>query len=64
MPEEISNTDGQEKQDSEISAAKRLLPKIRAQHPRMPFIWMGDGEFKDLAQHTAICDYRRPRLGF
>lgn len=42
MPEEISNTDGQEKQDSEISAAKRLLPKIRAQHPRMPFIWMGD----------------------
>ena len=28
MPEEVSNTDGQAKQDSEISAAKRLLPKL------------------------------------
>ena len=42
MPEAIRNTDGEEKQDCEINAAYRLLPKIRATHPRMPFIWLAD----------------------
>lgn len=42
MPEEIRNTDGEEKQDCEINAAYRLLPKIRAAHPRMSFIWLAD----------------------
>lgn len=42
MPEAIKNTDGQKKQDCEINAAKRLLPKIRTQHPRMKFIWLAD----------------------
>lgn len=42
MPEDIANTDGTEKQDCEINAAKRLLPKIRTDHPRMNFIWVAD----------------------
>ena len=42
MPEDIRNTDGDEKQDCEINAAKRLVPKIRKSHPRMPMIWLAD----------------------
>ena len=42
MPEDIRNTDGNEKQDCEINAAKRLVPKIRTSHPRMPMIWLAD----------------------
>lgn len=42
MPEPINNSDGKDKQDCEINAAKRLLPKIRSQHPRMNFIWLAD----------------------
>ncbi len=38
MPEDISNLDGEDKKDSEINAAKRLIPKIKAAHPRMPKI--------------------------
>lgn len=33
MPEEISNRDGGTKQDCEVNAAKRLLPKIRQDYP-------------------------------
>lgn len=42
MPEPINNHDGDAKQDCEINAAKRLLPKLRSQHPRMGFIWLAD----------------------
>lgn len=42
MPEAIKNSDGQKKQDCEINAAKRLLPQVRSQHPRMDFIWLAD----------------------
>ncbi len=45
MPEEIKNTDGTEKQDCEINAAKRLLPKLRKDHPQLGFIIVGDGLF-------------------
>ncbi len=33
MPEEIRNTDGATKQDCEMNAAKRLIPKLRKAHP-------------------------------
>ena len=42
MPEDIRNSDGDEKQDCEINAAKRLVPKIRKAHPRMPMLWLAD----------------------
>jgi hypothetical protein len=34
MPEEIYNTDGSTKQDCELNAAKRLIPKLRKAHPQ------------------------------
>lgn len=42
MPEEICHQDGDKKEDCETNASKRLIDKIRASHPRMPFIYMGD----------------------
>jgi hypothetical protein len=43
MPEEIRNEDGTEKQDCEINAAKRLIQKIRKDHPHLGIILNGDG---------------------
>jgi hypothetical protein len=57
MPEEIKNTDGSKKQDCEINAAKRLIPKIRKQHPRLSVIYLADSIYatspfiKDLLEH-------------
>jgi hypothetical protein len=42
-PEPIQNTDGSNKQDCEINAAKRLIAKIRTTHPKLPIIIAGDG---------------------
>jgi len=43
MPEEIRNEDGNEKQDCEINAAKRLIPKLKQYN--LPFIICGDAMF-------------------
>ena len=45
MPEEIKNTDGETKQDCEMNAAKRLIPKIRKAHPQLGIIMTGDDLF-------------------
>ncbi|MFC1864071.1 hypothetical protein ACFL1Z_09000 [Thermodesulfobacteriota bacterium] len=45
MPEEIRNTDGNTKQDCEINAAKRLIPKIKKDHPQLGLIIVGDDLF-------------------
>ncbi len=45
MPEEIHNTDGFTKQDCEVNAAKRLLPKVRKAHPQLGIIMTGDDLF-------------------
>lgn len=42
-PEPIQNTDGTTKQDCEINAGKRLLKKIRADHPKLKITIGGDG---------------------
>ena len=42
MPQEISNRDASTKQDCEINASKRLIPKIRQSHPRLPIVWLAD----------------------
>lgn len=42
MPEEIKNTDGTAKQDCELNAAKRLIPKLRQDHPHLRLIIGGD----------------------
>ena len=40
--EMIANTDGQQKQDCEINAAKRLLARLRAEHRQLAMIVTGD----------------------
>ena len=42
VPEPIQNTDGTDKQDCEINAAKRLLKKTRKRHPKLKIIFGGD----------------------
>jgi hypothetical protein len=42
-PEPIQNTDGTKKQDCEINAGKRMVAKIRKQHPKLPMVIVGDG---------------------
>ncbi len=41
-PEEIKNSDGLTKQDSEINAAKRLMPVLKKMHPRLSYVRLGD----------------------
>jgi len=41
-PEAIKNSDGSEKQDCEIEAAKRLIKKIRSAHPKLKMIIVAD----------------------
>jgi len=41
-PEQVRNTDGSEKQDCEINAGKRILNKIRRDHPKLGIIIVGD----------------------
>jgi hypothetical protein len=43
MPEEIRNEDGKDKQDCEINAAKRLIPKLKQYN--LSFILCGDAMF-------------------
>lgn len=42
-PEPIQNTDGHTKQDCEINAGKRLIKKIRSDHPKLKIIITADG---------------------
>ena len=41
-PEPIANSDGGQKQDCEINAAKRLIGKVRRTHPKLKLIVTGD----------------------
>ena len=43
FPEPVANSDGHRKQDCELNAAKRLLPKMRRAHPKLPMIITADG---------------------
>jgi hypothetical protein len=56
MPEEIRNTDGQEKQDCEVNAAKRLIPAIKNDHPRLNLIIVGDGIYSKQPMVEEILD--------
>jgi len=40
--EEVRNTDGQEKQDCELTAAKRLVKRLRAEHRQLALCIVGD----------------------
>jgi len=40
--EEVRNSDGHDKQDCEVNAAKRLIPRLRQEHPQLRLIIGGD----------------------
>jgi len=42
MAEEISNQDGQVKQDCELNAGKRLLKRLKSSYPKLKFVINGD----------------------
>ena len=53
--EEVRNDDGQDKQDGEIKAAKRLIPRLRHEHSQRALIIGGD----DLYCHEPFIVQRR-----
>ena len=59
--EQVRNEDGQEKQDCEINAGKRLVQRIREQHRLLSLCVLGD----DLYAHEPfVRDLRELRMGF
>lgn len=40
--EQICNSDGEEKQDCEVNAAKRLIGRMRKEHPKLAMVLGGD----------------------
>ena len=50
--EQVRNTDGQDKQDCELNAGKRLLRRVRREHRQMKIIVTGD----DLYAHEPLVD--------
>jgi hypothetical protein len=59
--EEVRNTDGQETQDCELTAAKRLVKRLRAEHRQLAMCIVGD----DLYGHEPlIAELQRLRLRF
>lgn len=58
MAEPIGNADGAKKQDCEINAAKRLIPQLRQQHPRMKLIITGDDLFSRQPMIECVLDNR------
>lgn len=45
MPEQIVNSDGTDKQDCEMNAAKRYIKRLRKDHPQLNFLLGGDALF-------------------
>jgi hypothetical protein len=59
--EEVHNTDGQQKQDCELIAAKRLVNRLRAEHRQLSMCIVGD----DLYAHGPfIQELRARRMSF
>ena len=59
--EEVRNEDGQKKQDCEINAGKRLIERLRVEHPQLKLCITGD----DLYAHEPfILELRERRMGF
>lgn len=59
--EEVRNEDGQQRQDCELNAAKRLVKRLRAEHRQLRICLTGD----DLYAHEPfILELRKLRMGF
>lgn len=60
-PQEVTNTDGQDKQDCETNAGKRLIRKIRKDHPKLRIIIVADSLY---SKQPMIEDLRREHMHF
>lgn len=60
-PEEVRNSDGTEKQDCELNAAKRLIPELRKAHPKMKFIVTADGLY---SKENFITDLKSHHMSY
>ena len=60
-PEPVQNSDGQEKQDCEINAGKRMLKKIRQTHPKLRIVIGGDGLY---SKQPFITELKKNRMSF
>jgi hypothetical protein len=61
--EEVRNEEGQDKQDGEIKAAKRLITRLRHEHPQMPLVIGGDDLYCHEPFILQLRDHRmRPML--
>jgi hypothetical protein len=60
--EEVRNSDGQDKQDCEINAAKRLIPRLRQEHPQLPLIIGGDDLYCHAPFIAQLRDLRLPHV--
>jgi hypothetical protein len=61
IQDRIQNSDGNNKQDCEINAAKRLIAKIRKTHPKLPIIIGGDGLY---SKQPFIDDLKAANMSF
>ena len=60
-PEQIKNDDGTDKQDCEINASKRIVQRIRADHPKLKIIIGGDGLY---SKQPFINELKRHRMSY
>lgn len=58
MPEQIVNSDGGNKQDCEMNAAKRFISRIRSEFPQLGLLLGGDGLFSKQPIIENILDKR------
>ena len=56
--EEVSRQDGTTKEDCEINAARRLIPRIVASHPHMDLVLVGDGLYSHVPFVKLLQNYR------
>ena len=56
--EEVRNTDGQKKQDCELNAGKRLIERVRKEHPQLPLIVLGDDLYSHEPYVTLLIEKR------
>lgn len=60
-PEAVQNSDGQDKQDCEINAGKRMLKKIRKAHPKLRIVIGGDSLY---SKQPFITELKANRMSF
>jgi len=60
-PEQIQNTDGNDKQDCEINAGKRIVKKIRQAHPKLGIIIVADSLY---SKQPFIKELKNEKMSF